>query len=118
MMATYIVQRKESFTGKLIIIINKCGVSILTNLNFSNKVFNCFGIHSLFDTVAKLLSFYLILSNVSGNLKIVEFSVKRASYAHLFVSIKLDVCSAGFWQFFYHCCGKTTVAIKSIHHPV
>ena len=64
-MATYVVQRKESFTR---IAVGKCGVSILTiqelSNEVSNEVFNCFGI---FDTVAKL-SFYLILSNTPGNL--------------------------------------------------
>ena len=50
MMDSYVVQRKESFTGELI----KCGISILTNQELSDEVFNCFGIHSLFDTVAIL----------------------------------------------------------------
>ena len=64
MMDSYVVQKKESFTGEKI----KCGISILANekLYLSNKVFNCFWIHSLFDTVAKLS--YLILSITPSNL--------------------------------------------------
>ena len=65
MMVTYVGPRKENFFGntiqKISRKISKCGVSILTNQKVTNEVFNCFGVHSSFDTVA-MLSFYLILS--------------------------------------------------------
>ena len=55
-MATYLAQRKESFTIEFQILETvkqkniKCGVSILTKQ--TNGVFNYFGIQSLFDAVA------------------------------------------------------------------
>lgn len=46
-MATYVVQRKASFTGgKIVEVTNKFGVSILTNLKLRNEVFNCFGMRN------------------------------------------------------------------------
>jgi len=70
MMATYIVQKKESFTRNLEAKpVRMCGVSILTNQEVvvSYQLFNCFGIHSLFEIVV-MISFYLILRNVPGTL--------------------------------------------------
>ena len=53
-MATYLAQRKESFTIEFLETVKqknmKFGVSILTNQ--TNGVFNYFGMHNLFDAVA------------------------------------------------------------------
>ena len=50
MIITYVGQRKESFIGELVKEKKQvCGVSILTKTHLTNEVFNCFGIHSLFD---------------------------------------------------------------------
>ena len=54
-MATYVVQRKESFTRNVRLgpkQVRKCGVSVLTNqkdLRVSAQVLCYFGMHNLFD---------------------------------------------------------------------
>jgi hypothetical protein len=63
-MATYVLQRKESFYGDIegkgmLKEIFECGVSIFTN-HPSNGVFSYFGRHSLIDAVASHNSASLI----------------------------------------------------------
>ena len=77
MMDSYVVQRKESFIGELV----KCGISILTNQKSSNEVFNCFGIHSLFDTVAKLSELLESIDRkVFNGAMVVSLSLSLASW--------------------------------------
>jgi hypothetical protein len=74
MMVAYVAQRKESFTGDLDLLkldpnpipYSRRGVSILIQKVFIVEVFNYFGMHSLFDTVAKLSFYLMILSNAPG----------------------------------------------------
>ena len=82
-MATYLPQRKESFTGDLEIALNwirqHYGVSMLTNQTW--KVFNYFGTHSFFDADSKL-SFYLILGNAPDTIDSKVFKLRSSFPVH------------------------------------
>ena len=75
-MATYVFQRKESFTGEIvvemsivhwIVISRQSGVLILTNYAvICSEVFGYFGMHSLFDDVVNLF-FYFTSSKLDSD---------------------------------------------------
>ena len=65
MMATYVAQRKENFTGDLALNrMSQYGVSILTNQKvLSYEVFNYFGIRRLFEAESVMVSTYKVTSS-------------------------------------------------------
>ena len=69
-MATYVVQRRENFTGGIINIqiSGRRGVSMLTlvanQMVLSYEVFNCFGMHSLFEGCCKAIILVLVFFDI------------------------------------------------------